>query len=356
MQPEPASAWALATAAVLVVALVVYTLTGGADYGGGVWDLLATGRRRRAQRQLVAHALSPIWEANHVWLILIVVLLFVGFPMAFATIGIALHIPLALALVGIVLRGASFVFRAYDPRHADQTEGPWRTVFAVSSAVTPVMLGTAFAAVITGALALDPVTLVPTGGFLWTWLSPFPLAVGLLVLALDAFLAAVYLVLEAEDPALKTDFRRRALGAAAAVGLLAFTSLALARSHAPLLWLGLTGRTWSLPFQLATGMLAVGTLAAVLGRRDRLARLLAGAQVSLVIGGWAASQWPWLVLPSLSIGKAAAPDSVLRPVFLALAAGSALLVPALAWLYRVFKGGGLPGAASGPPGPAEPPA
>ena len=343
MPPEAASAWALAVAATMVVALILYTLTGGADFGGGVWDLLASGPRKRAQRQLVAHAIAPIWEANHVWLILVVVLLFVAFPSAFATVGIALHLPLLLVLVGIVLRGAAFVFRAYDPQRTDETTGIWRLVFAVSSTVTPVMLGVSFATVSTGALALDPVTRVPTGGFVDPWLAPYPLAVGLFFLAITAFLSAIYLVLETPDPELKADLRRRALWSAAAVGFLAFASLALARTHAPVLWQGLTARTWSLPFQLLTGLLAVATIASVATRRDQLARVLAAGQVVLLVVGWAASQWPYLIVADLTLAAAAAPDSVLRPVVFALGVGMVVLIPAYGWLYSVFKAPTLPG-------------
>lgn len=341
MQPDP-SVWAVAAAGAMVLSLLVYTLTGGADFGGGVWDLLASGPRKHRQREVIAHALAPIWEANHVWLIVVVVLLFVCFPPAFATIGIALHIPLVLALIGIVLRGAAFVFRAYDPHRDDQTRGPWRRVFAISSTITPVMLGISFAAVTTGALALDP-NGAPAGGYLRPWLAPFPLAVGLLVLALDALLAAVYLVVEVDDADLKADFRRRGLAAGVAVGVLAGATLLLAADHAPVIHDGLTARDWSLGLHLATAAAAIGALAAIATRRDHVARVLVVLQVSGIVLGWAASQWPWLILPDLDIGNAAAPDSVLRPVMLTLLVGAALVLPAFAWLYRVFKGSILVG-------------
>src|SRR3954468_18041550 len=185
-------------AAVMVLALNAYVLTGGADFGGGVWDLLARGPRRAAQRELIASQIGPIWEANHVWLILVVVLLFTGFPAAFATLGVVLHIPLSLMLVGIVLRGSSFVFRSYGARD-DATQQRWSRVFAMASVITPLLLGIIVGSVASGAAgaaagrlatprdaSFAPVYLAP-------WLSPFPLAMGALALAMFAFLAAVYL-------------------------------------------------------------------------------------------------------------------------------------------------------------------
>ena len=141
----------LLLAGVLVAALVLYVLTGGADFGGGVWELLAFGERKAEQRKVLSAAIAPIWEANHVWLILAVVVLFAGFPQAFAAVSTALHIPIALLLIGVVLRGAAFVFRSYDtgPGHAERSRF-WSRVFAVSSTVTPVMIGVCAAAVVTG--------------------------------------------------------------------------------------------------------------------------------------------------------------------------------------------------------------
>src|SRR5262245_645086 len=141
----------LATAVVVVLALLAYTLTGGADFGGGVWDLVATGPGAEAQRQRIARTLSPIWEANHVWLIAVIVVLFVGFPVAFSVMSIALHVPLTLMLIGIVLRGCAFVFRTYDPERS----GAWGRVFAIASLLTPVMLGICLGAAASGRIRVD---------------------------------------------------------------------------------------------------------------------------------------------------------------------------------------------------------
>src|SRR5688572_19624109 len=241
------------TAWVIVVALNAYVLFGGADFGGGVWDLLATGTRRERQRALIANAIGPIWEANHVWLIVVVVLLFVCFPPAFAAFGTVLHIPLSLMLVGIVLRGSAFVFRAYSygPRSEQRR---WGQVFAVSSLITPVVLGMCVGAVVSGGvgnglagIGHGPAAVLPpavddaaTGAgracfaaiYVHPWLWPFTLAVGAMTLALFSFLAATYLTIAAEgDRALQDDFRRRALGAAGASALTALLALSLGMSR-----------------------------------------------------------------------------------------------------------------------------
>ena len=324
-------------AGVMLISLVIYTLSGGADYGGGVWDLFATGPRADRQRHVIAEAIAPIWEANHVWLILVVVLLFVCFPAAFAAISTALHVPLALMLVGIVLRGSAFTFRAYSGQEDGPAEHGFRRVFAVASTITPVMLGVVVGALSTGHIRFDPESGRMLTGFFAPWLRPFPFAVGLFVLALFAFLAAVYLTLETDDPDLREDFRRRALVSAAAVFLLAFTSLFLAIGEAPPLHEGLLRRGFSVPLQVVTGASATLAIVALVRRSYRAARLFAVAQVALIVVGWGASQFPYLVVPDFTFADTAAPASVLEPVLVALGVGAVVLIPAFAYLFVVFK-------------------
>jgi len=318
-------------AGALLAALVLYALLGGADYGGGVWDLLASGPRRAEQRRLVEEAIGPIWEANHVWLILAVVLLFTGFPKAFAAISIDLFLPLFLLLGGIVLRGTAFTFRTYD-RPDPAVRVRWGLVFSISSIVAPVVLGTVVGALSSGRLAAAARGRTPLA-----WLSPFPLSVGLLALALFAFLAACYLAVEAEG-ALREDFRRRALGAGVAVLAAALLAAALSAREAPLVFAGLTRRGFSLPLHLATAVAALTAFAALLRGRVRLARAAAALQTALIVVGWGASQHPYLVVPDLTLAAAAAPDATIVPVLWALAAGALVLFPALYVLFRVFKG------------------
>ena len=176
----------------LLVALTVYVLTGGADYGGGVWDLLASGPRAAAQRQLIERAIGPIWEADHVWLILVIVILFDAFPPAFAAIMIAMHIPVTLMLVGIVLRGSAFSFRSYGGG-LERTQIRWDRMFSIASLVTPILLGVIIGAVASGRIPKDPRRF---GDFVWPWMTPFCFAVGVFALALFAYLAAIYATLE----------------------------------------------------------------------------------------------------------------------------------------------------------------
>ncbi|HEX7978671.1 MAG TPA: cytochrome d ubiquinol oxidase subunit II [Gemmatimonadaceae bacterium] len=326
-------------AAAIVLALNAYVLTGGADFGGGVWDLLARGPRRGAQRELIASQIGPIWEANHVWLILVVVLLFTAFPPAFATLGIVLHIPLSLMLIGIVLRGSSFVFRSYGPRD-DATQQRWGVVFAMASAITPILLGIVVGTIASGAagdagerLAARDATFASV--YLAPWLSLFPLAMGALALAMFAFLAAVYLALAADDAALREDFRRRALGAAAAIFIAAFGGLAVAHVTAPRVSGVLTGSR-AFAFQAVTAVAAIGALWAVWTRRWRTARIAAALQVSLILWGWVLVQYPFVVPPTLTLREVAAPRTTLELLLGALIGGALILFPALAYLFRIF--------------------
>ncbi len=329
---------AVVIAGVMVVALNGYVLLGGADFGGGVWDLLASGPRKAAQRDLVAHVIGPVWEANHVWLILVVVLLFTCFPPAFARLSVMLNLPLTGVLLGIVLRGSAFAFRGYGGDR-DVVQRRWGRVFAIASLITPILLGITVAAVASGHLG--------EGGsgkgegyfanYVATWLTPFNISVGFFTLACFGFLAAVYLTLEIPAGPLREDFRARALAAGGIVFLTAGLSLLLARSGAPRMEAGLLHARWAVPFQLATGVSALTALWALWTRRYALARVAAAAQVSLIVWGWAWSQFPYVVPPDLTIAISASPRATLRLVLGALVVGAAVLFPSLFYLFRVFK-------------------
>jgi cytochrome d ubiquinol oxidase subunit II len=294
-------------ALVMLAALVLYAVLAGADFGGGVWDLLASGPRAKEQRALVEHALAPVWEANHVWLILVVVLLFTAFPAAFAALMTGLHTPLTLMLVGIVLRGSAFVFRQYGGG-GPGAERAWGRVFAVASTATPIFLG-----VTLGAMS--------TGG---DWTAPFPLCVGLFTLALFAMLAAVYLTLETQS-ALRDAFRLRALGAALVSAALA----ALTAWVSPRFVLG--------PAAAVSLLLGAGLLTTLALRRFRTARAFGVALVGVVIVGWGVAQYPVLWPPDLTVQTAAAPDVTLNLLLPTLGIGALVLFPSLYWLLRVFK-------------------
>jgi len=328
---------------VLMAALILYALGAGADFGGGVWDLLADrGAHGERQRALIAEAIGPIWEANHVWLILVVVLLFACFPAAFAAIGITLHVPLTIMLVGIVLRGSAFAFRSHDG--SDESRRRWSRTFAIASVVTPVMLGVCVGAVASGRIRVDPATARVLSDPVTPWLAPFPFALGAFALVLFAFLAAVYLTVEARDDALRESFRARALGAAVVAGALALACLLLARDGAPRVFRGLTARGWSGVFHAITALFAIGAIVALLTRRYLFARALAVAQVACVVAGWGLATHPYLIDPDLTLANAAAPPRVLRAVLGALVAGAVVLFPALGYLYALFKRNRDPGS------------
>ncbi|MEW6281455.1 MAG: cytochrome d ubiquinol oxidase subunit II, partial [Candidatus Eremiobacterota bacterium] len=286
------------------------------------------------QRAVIARAMAPVWEANHVWLVLVVVILFVGFPRAFAALSIALHIPLTLMLIGIVLRGSAFTFRAYDPdagglgtRPASRRQRRFSLTFAVASLVTPVMLGICVGAVASGkVVTLDG----RPGNFFDSWTGSFPLLLGLFTLALFAFLAATYLTLETDEADLQEDFRLRALLSAGVAGLLAWTCLGLAREQAPDLQLPLA-------IQWLTGATALGAVLALLRRRYPLARALAVLQVACILWGWGLAQFPYILPPSLTFLAAASPPAVQRLLLGALALGAAVVLPSFVYLYRIFK-------------------
>jgi cytochrome d ubiquinol oxidase subunit II len=322
----------------MMAALCLYAIFGGADFGGGVWDLFASGPRKAEQRALIEKAIGPIWEANHVWLILALVLMFSAFPPAFAAISIALHVPLTLFLIGVVFRGSAFTFRAYDDR-GDDRQKRWGLLFSLASVASPVLLGILVGTVASGEIHVSDGVI--TSGYFAPWLRPFPFVVGLFALALFAYLAAVYLTAEADAAGsreLMEDFRRRALLAGVAVGVVALLAFALSFGSAPRIRAGLTERPWTWPLHLATAASATTAFFALWKRRPALARVAVVAQTTLILLGWAASQYPYLLVPSHTLASAAANPRTQELLLIALAAGSVLLFPSLYVLYRVFKG------------------
>jgi cytochrome bd ubiquinol oxidase subunit II len=319
---------------VILAALVLYGLSGGADYGGGMWDLLAAGPRARRQREAIEHAIGPIWEANHVWLILVVVVLFTGFPPAFAAIMTALHVPLSAVLIGIVLRGSAFVFRKYD-RQADHVHRRWSTLFGAASFFTPFALGLSLGGLASGDIRVEAGRV--TTGFLAGWTGPFAVACGLFAQGLFAFLAATYLTVDTEgEPDLQADFRTRALWSGLSLLPAAALTFALAQPGAPRIFAGLT--SWWAPLLLAvTAVLAAGALWALWRRRFRWARAAAAGQVAAILVGWGVAQYPYLVVPDLTLSTSAAPPATLRLLTWALVLGALVLFPAFAYLFYVFK-------------------
>lgn len=319
----------------MFAALIFYAVTGGADFGGGMWDLLATGPRADAQRNAIDKAIGPIWEANHVWLILVIVILFTGFPRAFAAMMTALNIPFTLMLIGIVLRGSAFTFRKYDVK-SQEVQRHWGTLFGAASFFTPFIQGLILGALSTGQIRIVDGRLAT--GFFAGWLTPFALACGLFALALFAFLAATYLTVDpSAEPRVQNDFRLRALCSGSALVPIGFVVFITSKHGAPAMHHGLT--QWWAPLLIGTTLcFAIAALTSLWLRRFALARVAAIAEVTLILDGWSLSQYPNLVTPDITIFNAAAPEITLRLLIYALVAGAIVLFPSLFFLFRVFKG------------------
>ena len=317
------------------VGVTAYALFGGADFGAGFWDLMAGGPERgSAQRALIEHALGPVWEANHVWLIFVLVVLWTGFPEAFAAIASSLYVPLTLVAVGVILRGAGFAFRKAVTGVA--LERLFGATFAASSVITPFFLGAVAGAVASGRVPAGIARAHPIHSFV----NPTSVLGGALAVVVCAYLAAVYLTADARragDPALVEAFRRRALASGVVAGGVVVGGIAVLHSDAPELFDGLTGR--GRPLVAASAVAGLVSLGCVWRRRFVAARVSAGAAVTAVLWGWAAGQYPYVLEGELTIRQAAADPVALRAVLLALAIGAVLVVPALVALFAVAQRG-----------------
>ncbi|HYJ22723.1 MAG TPA: cytochrome d ubiquinol oxidase subunit II [Solirubrobacterales bacterium] len=321
-----------AAAAILWVGVTFYALFGGADFGGGFWDLIAgdaeQGERPRA---LIQRSLTPVWEANHVWLIFILVILWTAFPPAFSAIFSTLYVPIALAALGIVLRGAGFAFRK-------QVEGlsgrrALGATFALSSVLTPFFMGTVVGAIASGNVPADG-----NGDAFSSWLEPLPLLTGAMFVATSAYLAAVFLVGDArraEEADLERYFVRRALAAAAVAGLAAAVGLVELHAEARYVFDRLVDQ--GLPLVILSALCGLGLLAVLLRGGRRPLRPLAAGAVVAVIWGWGVAQFPYLLPTSLRIDQAAAPDPTLVTVFIVFAAAAVLVLPSLGLLYTLSQ-------------------
>jgi cytochrome d ubiquinol oxidase subunit II len=316
-------------AAVLLAAIATYAVFGGADFGAGFWDLVAGGPERgRSPRELIEHSIGPVWEANHVWLIFILVVTWTAFPTAYQSIWLTMFVPLTIAALGIVLRGASFAFRksvtALWYRRA------FGGGFAISSVLVPFCMGTVAGGIASGQ--------VPSGGKagdpVESWLNPTSLVAGFLAIALAAYLAAVYLVWEARragDATLATYFRRRAVASAVVAGALSVAGLAVVRADASHVFDGLTSR--ALPVVVASVLCATAALVLLARGAARGARLLAVLATAGVVISWGVAQWPYLLPESLTVEDAAAPSGTLEALLVAAVLAAVLVVPAFVLLY-----------------------
>ncbi len=320
---------------ILWFALIAYAAFGGADFGAGVWEIFAVGPTAVRQRELIDHALGPVWETNHVWLVFLVVGLFSAFPTAFAILVVVLFYPLTLALIGSVLRGSSFIFRTHGLRAKKPAVLVWNRVFSVSSLITPLFLGMAAAAVASGKIQTsDPVQ----ADFGALWITPFTLTIGLMAVALCATLAAIFLTVEAtnsKDDDLVVMFRLRALIAGAITAVLGALGLALAPLEASLLWGGMLNH--ALPLVIVTMLIGLATAATVFFGYYRIARTLIVVETAFLLGSWGVSQIPYLIPPTITVESAAGAPSTLLLLLIGICVGLIVIGPSLFFLFYVFK-------------------
>jgi cytochrome bd ubiquinol oxidase subunit II len=320
-------------AAVMWLGVTCYALFGGADFGAGFWDLVAGGATRgAAQRRLIEHTIGPVWEANHVWLIFVLVVMWTCFPRLFGAVSSTLWIPLTLAAFGVIIRGSAFAFRK-------TVTLTWQrrifgAAFAASSVITPFFFGAAAGAVASGRVPPG----IGAGQPVASWWNPVSVLTGIMAVVVCAYLAAVYLTADARragDAALVAQFRWRALAAGVAAGLVAASGLAFLHQDAPILYHGLLHR--ALPLVIISAVAGVVSLALLYRRYFLTARLTAAAAVTAVLWAWALAQYPNLLTPGLTISGAAAGRPVLLATLVSLAAGAVLLIPSLTWLYLLFQ-------------------
>lgn len=333
-------------ATVVVVAMFVgvtlYALLAGADFGGGFWDLLAGDAERGAgPRDLIEHSVGPVWEANHVWLIFVLVVLWTGFPRAFAPIMSTLAVPLTLAAVGIILRGSGFAFRKASITLS--TRRVFGVTFAASSVLTPFFLGS-----VVGGVASGRVPATGTGSLVSSWANPTSMLGGVLAVVVCAFLAAVYLTADAAAQGLDdltAYFRSRAIASGVVAGIVAAVGVAVLHADASRLFAHLTGR--ALPLIVLSGV--AGGVTLVLLRRGgyAVARITAAIAVVAVIWGWAAGQYPYLISGRVTIAQAQGAHATLQALLAIVIAGALVIGPALAWLLLLARRGELGHSESG---------
>jgi cytochrome bd ubiquinol oxidase subunit II len=319
-------------AVILWLGVTFYALFGGADFGGGFWDLVAGGAERGERpRATIQRSLTPVWEANHVWLIFILVILWTAFPSAFYAVMTTLYVPITIAAFGIILRGSGFAFRkSIEGLSGRRAAG---ATFAVSSLLTPFFMGT-----VVGAIAAGNVPAAGNGDAFSSWLQPLPLLVGAIFVVSGAYLAAVFLVGDArraEDEEMERYFERRALGAAIVAGALAVIGLFVLKSEAGYVYDRLLAE--GLPLVILSLLCGAAALVALWRGARRPLRPLAGAAVVSVIWGWGVAQFPYLLPTSLRIDEAAAPDATLTIVLVVFAIAAVLVLPSLALLYTLSQ-------------------
>ncbi|WP_030485865.1 cytochrome d ubiquinol oxidase subunit II [Nocardioides aequoreus] len=319
-------------AAALFVGVLAYALFGGADFGSGFYDLTAGGTKRGAElRTLVDHSIGPVWEANHVWLIYVLVTWWTAFPETFAAAMSTLIVPMLLALLGIVLRGASFAFRKYAATLSQARL--FGAIFAISSVITPFFLGT-----VAGGIASGRVPATGRGDLWTSWLNPTSIFGGIIAVGTCAFLAGTFLCADASRSGQQTlaeQLRRRTLAVGAATGIVVFVALIPIQRDAPTLADGLMNQ--AAPLVGISALFGIATLVLVGIRRFAVARVTALIAVAAVVVGWGVGQYPWLLVDEVTITDAAGAPATLEALLVAVGLAVVIVLPALGYLFKLTQ-------------------
>lgn len=321
---------------VMLIALTLYAVLGGADFGAGIWEFTTALQSTERERQHIYKAIGPVWEANHVWLVFVLMILMNGFPGAFAALGTTLWLPLLLTLVGIVFRGGAYIFRSYGGGEKRELV-LWEGIFAVASTGTPLFLGAAAGAIASGKMMI-PTLESPSSQYVIGWMSGLSVFTGFYSVGMCAYLAAVFLTREAYllgDQHLITIWRQRALSTGLWMGVLSFGGLVMVAIEAPHLAEGFAYRGW--PLVIVSLFCGIGSLIEVWRLNCTRAVIAASGAVTAVVWGWGISQYPVIIPPGITAATAKAPDEVLWMMLVVIVTGGVFLLPALGYLFILFK-------------------
>jgi cytochrome bd ubiquinol oxidase subunit II len=317
----------------ILLGIVAYAVLAGADFGAGIW-ILVSGKRHEALRDHAHHAMGPVWEANHVWLIFVIVVAWTAYPQAFASIASTLCVPLFIAAIGIIMRGTAYALRGQIESGAVATR--FERLLGLASIITPFALGAVVGGIASGRVPVGNAK----GDLITSWLNPTGITIGALSVATAWYLASVYLAADADrlgEPEIVHAFHVRALVTGVITGALAFVALIVVHSDARPIWDGLTSG-WGIVALAASALAGVGTLALVRAQRYEPARFAAALAVAAIVAGWAIAQSPNL-LPGLTVHEAAAGNATLIALLVSVAVGLVVLLPSLALLFRLYTTG-----------------
>jgi cytochrome bd ubiquinol oxidase subunit II len=322
---------------ILWLALFVYAIFGGADFGAGMLELFAVGEKGPRQSALIDESIGPVWESNHVWLIFLLVVFFTAFPPAFAAINVVLFIPLLIAVIGIVLRGSSFVFKTHGIIRSSRTARMLSRIFSVGSIMTPFFLALTGAAIASGVIVIQNTSQIVTNPGS-DWLTPFTLVVGVLALCLCVTISAIYLTVEATsrgETELAEAFRRRGLIAGALTAVFGLLGLILSPSEAAFLWHGMLDK--AIPFVVVTMLVGVAMAAALWFRRYVWARVLVVLLTAGLLLSWGVSQYPYIIPPDVTDATASSPLETQQFLLVGIIIALIIVIPSLWFLFYVFK-------------------